>query len=71
MLLVSALRRTGYRLRLLRSSLCALAVSANAFERHWYQPAWWLTALLAPLEGLFATGLGAAAHRLSPAAAAQ
>ena len=27
---------------------------SQRIERHWYQPAWWLTALLAPLEGLFA-----------------
>lgn len=27
---------------------------SQRIERHWYQPTWWLTALLAPLEGLFA-----------------
>ena len=27
---------------------------SQRLERHWYAPAWWLTALLAPLEGLFA-----------------
>ncbi len=27
---------------------------AQRIERHWYQPVWWMTALLAPLEGLFA-----------------
>ncbi|WP_240902522.1 tetraacyldisaccharide 4'-kinase [Aquitalea denitrificans] len=27
---------------------------SQRIERHWYQPVWWLTALLAPLEGLFA-----------------
>ncbi|RBH42740.1 tetraacyldisaccharide 4'-kinase, partial [Pseudomonas sp. MWU13-2860] len=32
-------------------------------ERHWYRPRWWLTALLAPLEGLFV--LLAAARRLA------
>ncbi|WP_287881655.1 tetraacyldisaccharide 4'-kinase [Aquitalea sp.] len=26
---------------------------SQRIERHWYQPVWWLTALLAPLEGLF------------------
>lgn len=39
---------------------------SQLIERHWYQPTWWLTALLAPLEGLFAllAGLRRAGYRL-------
>jgi len=38
---------------------------AQTIERHWYQPVRWLTALLAPLEGLFAllSALRRAAYR--------
>ncbi|WP_089084005.1 tetraacyldisaccharide 4'-kinase [Aquitalea magnusonii] len=39
---------------------------SQLIERHWYQPTWWLTALLAPLEGLFAlvSALRRAGYRL-------
>jgi len=39
---------------------------SQRIERHWYQAAWWLTALLAPLEGLFAlvSALRRMAYRL-------
>lgn len=41
--------------------------SAGCIERHWYRPSKWLTALLAPLAGLFAliSGLRRCAYRRS------